>query len=59
MSLMINSESSSKKKSVILIGFMGSGKTTVGKELSKSGLEFLDTDAYIEECEQMSIYRRR
>lgn len=55
MSLMINSELSSKKKSVILIGFMGSGKTTVGKELSKSGLEFLDTDAYIEECEQMSI----
>ena len=43
------------KNSVVLIGFMGSGKTTVGKELAKSGLEFLDTDAYIEECEQMSI----
>ena len=55
MSLIMNTEPSSKKSSVVLIGFMGSGKTTVGKELSKSGLEFLDTDAYIEECEKMSI----
>ncbi len=41
--------------SIILIGFMGAGKTTVGKELAKSGLEFIDTDAYIEECEKMRI----
>ena len=41
--------------SIILIGFMGAGKTTVGKELAKRGFEFIDTDAYIEQCEKMSI----
>ena len=41
--------------SIILIGFMGAGKTTVGKELEKKGFELIDTDAYIEECEKMSI----
>jgi len=36
---------------IVLIGFMGSGKTTVGKALSaKSDMEFLDTDALIEAC---------
>ena len=31
---------------IVLIGFMGSGKTTVGRALSaKSDMEFLDTDA--------------
>lgn len=38
-----------------LIGFMGAGKTTVGKELVKKGFELIDTDAYIEACEKMSI----
>lgn len=41
--------------SIILIGFMGAGKTTVGKELAKNGFELIDTDAYIEACERMSI----
>lgn len=41
--------------SIVLIGFMGAGKTTVGKELAKNGFEFIDTDAYIERCEKMSI----
>ena len=41
--------------SIILIGFMGAGKTTVGKELAKNGFELIDTDAYIEQCEKMSI----
>ena len=41
--------------SIILIGFMGAGKTTVGKELAKNGFELIDTDAYIEEREKMSI----
>ena len=34
---------------IILIGFMGSGKTTLGRALAKSlGLEFIDLDNYIE-----------
>lgn len=41
--------------SIILIGFMGAGKTTVGKALAKNGFELIDTDAYIEKCEKMSI----
>lgn len=36
-------------KRVFLIGYMGAGKTTVGKELSeKMGLSFVDLDHYIE-----------
>ena len=36
-------------KRIILIGYMGSGKTTVGKALSKeSGMMFYDLDWYIE-----------
>ena len=34
---------------IILIGYMGAGKTTVGKALSKAmGLQFYDLDWYIE-----------
>ena len=41
---------------IILIGLMGSGKSTVGKELSRrTGLPFLDMDAVIEEQVGMSI----
>lgn len=37
------------KDNYVLIGFMGSGKTTFGKELAKrQGMDFLDTDEYIE-----------
>ena len=36
-------------KRVILIGYMGAGKTTVGKSLAKQlGLQFYDLDWYIE-----------
>lgn len=36
-------------KRIFLIGYMGAGKTTVGKELSKQlGLSFIDLDHYIE-----------
>lgn len=36
-------------KRIFLIGYMGAGKTTVGKELAKrSGLSFIDLDCYIE-----------
>ena len=41
---------------IVLIGFMGSGKTTVGRALSaKSDMEFLDTDALIESKEDCKI----
>ncbi len=44
------SENSAMRRSIILIGLMGCGKTTVGRELSKLlGMPFLDMDALIEE----------
>ncbi len=44
------------RRSVALIGFMGSGKTTVGKCLAaKLGFEFLDTDDLVEERAGMEI----
>ena len=43
-------------KSVYLFGFMGCGKSTVGKILSiKCGCEFVDMDDYIVEREKMTI----
>lgn len=41
---------------VILIGYMGAGKTTVGKELAKSlGVTFYDLDWYIESRMRKSV----
>lgn len=41
---------------IVLLGYMGSGKTTVGKQLAKRlRLQFLDLDDFIEEKEKMSI----
>jgi shikimate kinase len=41
---------------IILVGYMGSGKTTLGKKLaSKMNLRFIDTDAFIESKEQKNI----
>ena len=38
-----------RKKNIILIGFMGSGKTTFGRWISTShSMKFIDTDEYIE-----------
>ncbi|MCM1494970.1 MAG: shikimate dehydrogenase [Bacteroides sp.] len=43
---------------IVLIGFMGSGKTTIGRQIEKLyGYSFLDTDAYIEAREGRSISR--
>lgn len=41
---------------IILIGYMGSGKSTVGKLLSeKLNFEFIDLDAYLQEKENLTI----
>lgn len=43
-------------KNIILIGFMGCGKTSVGKRLAEAlDMEFLDTDELIEEDKQKTI----
>jgi shikimate kinase len=44
------------KKNIALVGFMGAGKTVVGKELSKRlGLLFVDSDDIIVEREKRNI----
>lgn len=41
---------------IFLVGFMGSGKSTIGKLMAKQlGVNFLDTDKYIEEKEGKTI----
>lgn len=41
---------------IVLCGFMGSGKTTVGKRLSiQTGLNFIDTDRYIEKKSGLTV----
>lgn len=43
-------------KKIYLIGFMGSGKSTVGKELAKNlNQNFIDLDCYIEKKHHMKI----
>lgn len=43
-------------KRIILIGYMGSGKTTVGRALAKDlGLQFYDLDWYIESRRRKTI----
>lgn len=43
-------------KRVILIGFMGAGKTTLGKKVAKKmNLPFIDSDRHIEDYYQKSI----
>jgi len=43
-------------KRIILIGYMGAGKTTVGRALAKElGLQFYDLDWYIENRRRMKV----
>lgn len=43
-------------KRIFLIGYMGAGKTTVGKVLSRQlGLSFIDLDHYIEGCYHKTV----
>ena len=45
-----------KKNNIVLIGFMGCGKSTVGRKLAGAlGYEFSDTDAMIEASYGMTI----
>ena len=44
------------KKTVVLVGMMGAGKTAIGKALAaKLDVPFLDSDAEIEKAAAMSI----
>ena len=44
------------KKNLVLCGFMGSGKTTIGRKLARlTGLEFIDADIYLEAKEGKKI----
>lgn len=46
----------SKPNKIVLVGFMGSGKTTLGKKLAKKlGYAFIDLDEAIEQHEQQPI----
>ena len=49
-------ESSKKRPHIVLVGFMGSGKSTVGPLLaSRLGLPFVDLDDEIEKAQRRSI----
>ena len=44
------------EKNIVLVGMMGSGKSSIGKLLSKkTGLDYIDIDALIEKKENKSI----
>ena len=46
------------KKNIVLVGMMGSGKSSIGKLLSKNvDLDFIDIDKKIEEKEKKNNIR--
>jgi len=46
------------EKNIVLVGFMGTGKTEVGKNLAKKlNMDFIDTDELIEKKEKDRIVR--
>jgi len=50
------SHAARKKKGTVLVGFMGSGKSTVGRRLADTlHFSFLDTDEWIERRENMTV----
>lgn len=51
-------ESRKRKELICLVGFMGSGKTLIGRQLAERiKVEFIDTDELIEKKEGMSVER--
>ena len=43
-------------KKIILVGYMGSGKTTVGKKLNQNlNIDFIDLDEFIKQKEGLKI----
>jgi shikimate kinase len=47
-----------KDRNIILVGFMGTGKTTIGRSLAgKMGWTFVDTDARIEDEQGAAVSR--
>ncbi len=54
---LLSANSKSKDSNIYLVGFMGTGKTTVAKALAeKMGKEFYDIDDMIIESENRSVY---
>ena len=52
----VSTMSGEKKQNIFLTGFMGAGKSTVGRQLAKLlNCSFIDLDAKIEDREQCSI----
>lgn len=46
----------SNRRNIFLVGFMGTGKSAVGRELQRmTGLRLVDVDAEVEQAEGMSI----
>lgn len=52
----INFRNTNLSKTVVLVGLMGTGKTTIGRRLaSMAGSAFMDSDQEIEKAAQMSV----